>query len=248
MESSPRPVILIIADISGYTRFMIANKATLAHAQLAITELIQALIKQVEIPLEIAKLEGDAVFLYAVKNQDQAAWEQVRQSIGQKMIGFFQAFSDKLTELIHSNLCNCDFCVHLDQLRLKIIAHSGQAVFYRVGRFDELAGIDVILIHRLLKNSLKSHQYILMTDPAYRDIRFPHEIEVTPGQENYDEIGQVKTWVYYPPLPEPALVHLEPINKSLSLPQQVKIHLRKASQTIGIILRLKQVATLSPEQ
>jgi len=37
MSDEVRPVLLIIADISGYTRFMTANAKTLAHAQLIIT-------------------------------------------------------------------------------------------------------------------------------------------------------------------------------------------------------------------
>lgn len=61
---APQPVLLIIADISGYTRYMTANAKTLAHSQAIITELVQAVVRQIELPLEVAKLEGDAVFLF----------------------------------------------------------------------------------------------------------------------------------------------------------------------------------------
>jgi uncharacterized protein DUF2652 len=110
MESGERNVVLIVADISGYTRFMLSNKGTLSHAQVIISELIKAIIKQIEIPLEIAKLEGDAVFLYAIKDEDPDAWEGVRRQIGQKLVGFFDAFSNKLLELEQSNLCDCNAC------------------------------------------------------------------------------------------------------------------------------------------
>lgn len=56
---APEPVLLIIADISGYTRYMTANAKTLAHGQTIITELIHAIVHQIELPLEVAKLEGD---------------------------------------------------------------------------------------------------------------------------------------------------------------------------------------------
>ena len=49
----PEPVLLIIADISGYTRYMTANAKTLAHSQTIITELVMAIVKQVELPLEV---------------------------------------------------------------------------------------------------------------------------------------------------------------------------------------------------
>ena len=38
---APEPVLLVIADISGYTRYMTANAKTLAHSQTVITELME---------------------------------------------------------------------------------------------------------------------------------------------------------------------------------------------------------------
>ena len=67
-------VLLMIADISGYTKFMISNKQSLLHSQMIITELTKTIIKQVEIPFEVSKLEGDAIFMYAIKPESQS-WE-----------------------------------------------------------------------------------------------------------------------------------------------------------------------------
>lgn len=62
---APEPVPLVLADISGYTRFLTANAKSLAHSQTILTELIQTLVHHAELPLEVAKLEGDAVFFVA---------------------------------------------------------------------------------------------------------------------------------------------------------------------------------------
>jgi hypothetical protein len=43
---------------------------------------------------------------------------------------------------------------------------------------------------------------MLFTEPAYRDLA-PPEWEVEEGEERYDDIGDIKTYVYYPPEPEP---------------------------------------------
>ncbi len=43
--SAAEPVLLIIADISGYTRYMTANAKTLAHSQTIITELFKTIQK-----------------------------------------------------------------------------------------------------------------------------------------------------------------------------------------------------------
>ena len=36
----------------------------------------------------------------------------------------------------------------------------------RVSRFEELAGDEVILIHRLLKNQVPAHEYLLLSEAA----------------------------------------------------------------------------------
>ncbi|OGG04735.1 MAG: hypothetical protein A3F83_10680 [Candidatus Glassbacteria bacterium RIFCSPLOWO2_12_FULL_58_11] len=199
MESELRKVVLILTDISGYTRFMLSNKASLVHGQVIITELTKAIINQIEIPLEISKLEGDAVFAYAVRGESEAEWEAHKRLIGAKLQMFFEAFSDKLAELIGSNICNCETCKNIEKLQLKILVHSGEALFYKIGGFNELSGADVIIVHRLLKNSVKSHQYLLLTEAACRDIEFPERLDLVEGEETYDEIGAVKTHIHLLP-------------------------------------------------
>jgi hypothetical protein len=202
MDNNPeRDVFLIITDISGYTSFMVGHQTALVHGQLIISELTKAIIKQVEIPLEISKLEGDAVFLYAVVD-DPKSRDNLPRQIGRKLKVFLTAFSDKLQELSQSNTCPCEACTNINQLNLKIVVHSGRAFFYELGRFQELSGVDVIIAHRLLKNSVPAKQYILMTAAAYQGLQAVVDFAMTPGVETYEEIGQIKTFVY---LPEPAL-------------------------------------------
>jgi hypothetical protein len=194
----PEPVLLIIADISGYTRYMTANAKTLAHSQTIITELVTAIIKQIELPLEVAKLEGDAVFLYCRKQGSANRWPEMKRVIGDKLFTFFRMFSEKVGELSRSTTCTCNACTHIDKLRLKVVVHSGEALFHSVLHFVELAGVDVIIVHRLLKNSVDADQYLLLTDAARHDVDFSEPIHLSPGSEHYDDIGQIKTLVYLP--------------------------------------------------
>ena len=55
-------VSLILADISGYTSFISMHRISLLHAEQIVTELLEAIISQIEAPLILNKLEGDAVF------------------------------------------------------------------------------------------------------------------------------------------------------------------------------------------
>jgi hypothetical protein len=45
----------------------------------------------------------------------------------------------------------------------KVIAHHGQYSRFRVGQVEQLHGTDVIVLHRLAKNHIPSHEYILAT-------------------------------------------------------------------------------------
>ena len=196
-NESVREVHLAIADITGYTEFMISSGIEIKHSQYIITQLLESIIDQIKIPLQVSKLEGDSVFLYAVKNGDEYAYEEVKKKVGEKLIRFFAVFHNKLDEIRNANKCHCGACRNLDVLRLKIVAHSGEAYFYNINKFNELSGKDVILIHRLLKNSIAHDEYLLMTDSAYTDIEFPVQIEVQEGCEYYEHLGEVKTLTYF---------------------------------------------------
>lgn len=194
--AAPEPALLIIADISGYTRFMTANAKTLAHSQTLIIELVEAIIHQVEAPLEVAKLEGDAIFLFCRKPQDAEQWQEIRADISHKLLEFFECFRQKLAQLGRSNTCTCHACTHLEKLRLKVIVHSGEVLFHRVLQFSELAGTDVIIVHRLLKNSVQASQYLLITEAARLELTFPEAIHFKSGTETYEDLGQIQIAVH----------------------------------------------------
>jgi hypothetical protein len=52
---------------------------------------------------------------------------------------------------------------------LKAILHHGEAVFTTLGPFTKIAGPEVILAHRLLKNSIADEEYLMMT-PAFYEL------------------------------------------------------------------------------
>ena len=197
-DQATHRVLLIIADISGYTKFMVSSDMEIKHSQHVISELIQAIIGKLDIPLEVSKLEGDAIFLYAIKDSDAYTWENIRKVMGENLIQFFDTFNEKLLALSNHTSCSCGACSNLHALKLKVVVHSGEALFYRIHQFNELSGSDVILVHRLLKNSAASNEYLLMTEPAFKDIEFPYQLHADEGSETYEHLGQVKTFVYRP--------------------------------------------------
>jgi hypothetical protein len=196
MGENVRRVLLIILDISGYTRFMLRHRMDQTHSQIVISELMGAIIERIELPLEISKLEGDAIFLYLDLTRLGEPWEQHRAQVARKIDEFFRLFLDRLAALQGANICKCGACTHIADLRLKAIIHAGEAVLHRLGRFEELHGIDVIVVHRLLKNSLPSQQYVLVTEAARGLLEFPREIAFRPHEETYDDVGAVRAFVH----------------------------------------------------
>jgi len=197
-NDSTKKVLLMIADISGYTEFMVSSELEMEHSQHIISALIHSIITQVEIPLEVSKLEGDAIFLYAIKDSDDYAWDEVAHRIGKKLILFFETFHDRLENIGSNSVCSCGACSNTDVLKLKIVVHSGNALFYSIEQFHELSGSDVILVHRLLKNSTDDDEYILMTEKAYNDLALPPHLHIEKGHEQYKHLGEIDTLIYYP--------------------------------------------------
>src|SRR5262249_9532557 len=152
-------------DISGYTEYMLANQIAAVHGQRFITSLIESLIREVEIPLVLQEIEGDALFLYARDPGDEAGWRGVRAEVARKLLRFFQAFSEAVVSAQEANFCNCPLCKNVD-VKLKIVVHAGEAVFHQIDRFSQVSGVDVILAHRLLKNSVRGSEYLLLTESA----------------------------------------------------------------------------------
>ena len=136
--SEPREqrLIIILADISGYTKFMVENHLSAVHGQMVITHLIESLLREVDIPLELQEIEGDALFLYATRPDDDAQWQDVVTQVQTKLSRFFDAFIESTTGLREMTACKCAICIHADELKLKVIVHSGRAVFHTISRLQ----------------------------------------------------------------------------------------------------------------
>jgi hypothetical protein len=192
-------VSLILADISGYTSFVSMHRISLLHAEQIVTELLEAIISQIEAPLILNKLEGDAAFLYA-RAGDEAS---LAKMLLDKLLVFFTAFKARQQELIKAGEggCFCEACCNISKLQLKIIAHYGQAVIKQVRHLEELAGSDVILAHRLLKNKVPSNEYLLLTEKFYQWSGGLPGTEPQVYKDTYEDIGAVQGRVYYPATP-----------------------------------------------
>lgn len=191
--------LLVLADISGYTRFTRLRALSLLHAEAIITELLEVVIDQAAYPLQIAKLEGDAVFLYANSAGDPAA---AARDVARQVTGFFTAFQARARHLAATSVCPCQACGSIGDLKLKVIVHAGEIAHKRIRQFDELAGEPVIRLHRLAKNTVRADEYILVTEDFFvLGGAWPGpapEVRV----EAVEDLDPSKVFVFYPHLAE----------------------------------------------
>lgn len=198
MENQQKHVVILIADISGYTKFMTRKRKSLAHAQVIITELMTSLIDEIKIPLRIIEIEGDAIFFIGVEESELFPWEQMVAIISEKLPEFFNVFYTRLHDLLRSNMCHCNACEGASDLKLKIITHIGEAVFYDIASFSKLSGPDVILTHRLLKNSIEADEYLLMTETAFSAFNQYRKFDAVKKIENVNSFGKIPLFIHYP--------------------------------------------------
>ena len=191
---------LLIADISGYTDFIRLHNmrtkplvgSTLAnmfeaHADKVIRDLLEAVIEKIEPVMQLNKLEGDAAFFFCPKSPDDFPADKIFDV----MTRAHEAFNQKSSDLVFVQACGCDPCLQSKNLRLKIVAHKGTFSIQKIRNFEEVTGEDVILAHRLLKNSLKSNEYWLVTDPFLKGLSPTKKAKFTTSRQNIESFGKM---------------------------------------------------------
>lgn len=180
-----RRAVLLIADIGGYTHYMQWNRTHLAHAQLTVASLLEAVINAGK-GLKLAKLEGDAAFFWA---PDSSAKVVVCDRLS-RMRASFVARRERMKNDI---ACQCASCEQLENLSLKFVVHVGEVADQKVKRHVELAGFDVIVVHRMLKNTVPVAEYVLMTDPVAECLDEPMRELCMPLIHVFDGVGETST-------------------------------------------------------
>ena len=191
-----KKVVLVIVDISGYTQFIRSEKMSAVHAEEIIFDLLEAVIDKAAYPLTLNKLEGDAALLYAELKDDETA---VARDVACQVQAFFDVFYERARLLSSERAdCDCNACQRILDLRLKAFLHYGEVVFKKIRQFEEMAGEDVIIAHRLVKNSIPSNEYILMTNAFHQLAGDLPNMYMETRQENYEELGAVDIKVFHP--------------------------------------------------
>ena len=185
--------LLVIADITGYTAFL--RDSELEHAEDSLRSLLNLLLDHTRPPLQVSRLQGDAIISYAPKGSFQQG-----QTIVETIESTYLAFRQALERMVINTTCTCNACRNIPNLDLKFFVHYGTFMNQHLGSHIELVGADVNLIFRLSKNSVNEkvgYRAYAMYTAAVADAMDMGEIcsHMTPHAESYDDVGEVETFV-----------------------------------------------------
>lgn len=158
-----RRALLLIADIGGYTDYMKYHRSVLGHAEAATARMLGKVVDAAR-GFKLIEIEGDAAFLSrdAEGLDGPAAWEVATQSA----VALHRAFHAE-RRFVEFNMCPCGSCRKTSDLRLKFVAHLGEVAVQTIRRQQKLVGLDVIHVHRLLKNPVAVPEYLLVSEELY---------------------------------------------------------------------------------
>jgi hypothetical protein len=183
---------MVIADVSGYTRYLLDTE--LEHSQDVLADLIETVVGSLGSVLRVNRVEGDAVFAYALESESEPS--MLLDTIEQT----YFAFRARLRDINQATTCECQACRLIPSLDLKFVSHSGRFVRSTMAGREELTGTDVVVAHRLLKNTVRETLglggYSLLTEDCVTELGLdPLILGMTEHRETYDDVGEILSYV-----------------------------------------------------
>ncbi len=213
--------ILLVSDISGYTDFVRQHARSAGHARQITVHFLKAIVAASSPPLSVAELEGDAVFFYALGSEEELP--ELARQVKDQIPRLFRAFAKEMAVLSSGPKCSCHACAGIGDLRLKQVVHTGEVAVDKIGRFEKLFGLDVIIVHRMLKNSVPEREYLMVSESAFSNFGDFFGLEPERRVVELEGIGELRTMVFFAeqlalvqeeldneegPIPDPSLAQI----------------------------------------
>lgn len=177
--------IVFIVDIKGYSQFFRNVEAT--EGIPILKKLIDSIIENNQLYFKISEIEGDAVLFYKIGLPPKV----------EDILNQFAAMRNSFRLITDSYIATFPDIVHLD---LKAIAHYGAMKEFNVNNFSKLYGNTLVDAHRLLKNSVPSNAYLLLTKNYLDKLQtYPFDYTTTCGTYQCDlyDVGSL-CYTYFP--------------------------------------------------
>lgn len=181
----------LIADITGFTSFVAGTE--LEHSQKILSEVLTLIIGKLTPAFNLVEVEGDAVFVFAPIEKYPRG-----ELILEIVESTYYSFRDTMTTFQRITTCSCMACQMISTLDLKFVIHCGDFVMNNIAGKKKPLGNAVIVLHRLLKNSVSKDTgwkaYYLITKDCLESLNVPinKSYSVT---EQYEHLGVIRTEV-----------------------------------------------------
>jgi hypothetical protein len=186
-----RRALLLIADIGGYTEYMQSHRSVLGHAEAATRRMLAKVVDAAP-DFDLIEVEGDATFLS--RDADGLDGPATLSAVTRSAVAMHRAFHEE-RRLVERNVCPCKSCTQTSGLRLKFVAHVGDVATQTIKRRKKLVGLDVIYVHRMLKNSVTVPEYVLVSDDLYRNGgTASSELVIHEIAQDLEGVGRVDTY------------------------------------------------------
>src|SRR5215212_9370365 len=167
------------------------HRSMLGHAEAATTRLLEKVVDAAR-GFDLIEIEGDAAFLS--READALDGDAALAAITEAAVAMHRAFHAE-RRLVELNICPCDSCTQTSDLKLKFVAHVGEVAIQTIKRRRKLVGMDVIFVHRLLKNPVQVPEYVLLSEELYRrGGTSPPDHLVREISQDLEGIGPVRTY------------------------------------------------------
>ena len=191
MAATPETGFLVIADLTGYTAYL--SRSELEHAPTIAGDLLETIVGRLDPPFRLTKFEGDAAFLYVEDGRADGSL------LLDAVEACYLAFRRRLRSIEQATSCDCNSCRLAPQLDLKLFIHHGAYIRGRIAGRDELAGSDVILVHRLLKgvtaSDARGNAFALFTAEAVAALGIdPIGLGLRAVEESIGHLGTVSAF------------------------------------------------------
>ena len=184
------PALICIPDITGFTRFM--AETDLAFSRKIIPPLMRSLVASNTLALNVGEIEGDAILFYRFGELPSL------KELVEQCKKFYSDFNDQLETLKKQFPEDFEKYVSSTKLSLKVVLHAAEMTSTHIEGMIKLIGEDVVVVHKLLKNSVEDAEYILLTEKLLShygtdEVKALLNWDVLKdGKDEYEYIGEIK--------------------------------------------------------
>lgn len=179
-----------VPDITGFTKFIATTDINFSKE--VIPALLRKLIDTNILKMKIGEIEGDAIFFYKTGRLPAV------NRVASQCKALYQTFSKFISSVKEDDPENYAKYLADSQLGLKIIIHYGRISTANIKGRTKLLGEDVIIAHKLLKNTIPDYNYVLLTEKYLSKIKdrdnlnqWFHWEELHTGTVTYEYMGTV---------------------------------------------------------